>query len=82
MAFKTKVRGKKNNTQRLDGVNWRHRYEKNKLTKYYFKSVATNILVAVIRNYIADAVIYQSKFIKQDWIEKYGRIKTKRIYYL
>lgn len=65
--------------QRLDGVNWRHRFEKKQFSKYYFRSVLTNILVALIRKYLADIVIYQSKFIKQDWDDKYGKIKTDEV---
>jgi len=66
---------------RLDGINWQHRvYEKNKFI-YLVKEIH-NIIINVIRKYIADCVIYQSLFIRDWWCIKYGNVnKIEKIIY-
>lgn len=58
--------------QRLDGMNWLHRVRKSgKRTSgglvFYLKSELTNMLLSLIRAYLADHVVYQSEFSRTWW---------------
>jgi len=56
---------------RLDGLNWRHRKMGCHWT-HYLKSEFRNWLMTIIRNRLADEVVYQSEFIKKWWHEEHG----------
>jgi glycosyltransferase involved in cell wall biosynthesis len=57
--------------QRLDGVNWVHRVKWSGL-KYTVRAVYGNFMLSLIRNRLADRVIYQSQFVRQWWEDWYG----------
>lgn len=60
---------------RLDGVNWRYKLEKNKFSRSYWYGLIINYLMNYIRKYLADHIIYQSKFIKNEWESRFGKSK-------
>lgn len=68
--FSQKISGVKV-LQRLDGMNWKFEYERVSF-KEKIKQRLQNLLIAFIRRFIADHVIYQSKFIEKWWNHKYG----------
>jgi len=57
--------------QRLDGVNWVQRVRWSGL-RYTLRAEYGNVLLAIIRNWFADRVIYQSEFIRGWWEDWYG----------
>lgn len=57
--------------QRLDGINWVHRVRWAGL-RYTLRAVYGNALLSLIRDRLADRVIYQSQFIKRWWDDWYG----------
>ncbi|MBN1452360.1 MAG: glycosyltransferase family 4 protein [Anaerolineales bacterium] len=57
--------------QRLDGVNWVQRVRWSGL-RYSLRAEYGNILLALIRNKLADRVVYQSEFIRSWWEDWYG----------
>ena len=57
--------------QRLDGVNWVQRARWSGL-RYTLRAEYGNILLAFIRNDVADKVVYQSYFIRNWWEDWYG----------
>jgi glycosyltransferase involved in cell wall biosynthesis len=59
--------------QRLDGVNWIQRRRRTSL-KYFFRAEVGNLLLALIRNFYADRVIYQSEFVRNWWSGWYGAV--------
>ena len=63
---------------RLDGMNWKYTIEKitfaNKL-----KQILQNLVIVFIRNYLADHIIYQSKFVENWWTTKFKRKKNSSI---
>lgn len=59
---------------RVDGINWQHKVVWPGFIKF-FKSELRLLLVYIIRNYLADEIIYQSNFIKL-WWDEYSEIKT------
>lgn len=56
--------------QRLDGLNWRHMIEGN--VRYKIRSSLRNRLMILIRDHLADHVIYQSDFARRWWHSWYG----------
>ena len=56
---------------RLDGINWRHRVLEVSL-RHKIISEIRNFLSRVIRRYLADVVVYQSKFVRDWWNTEYG----------
>ena len=51
---------------RMDGINWLHR--KVQVTaKKWFQNEARNLINQIIRSFLADHVIYQSKFVASWW---------------
>lgn len=62
--------------QRLDGINWRHRVDKYPL-KYKIISISRNKITAYIRKHFTDYIIYQSEFVEDWWIKKFGDAKIK-----
>ena len=63
---------------RLDGMNWKYNHEKISL-KNKLKQILQNLLIAFIRNYLADHIIYQSKFVENWWTTKFKTIKNSSI---
>jgi len=61
--------------QRLDGMNWLHRKLRTG-SRHYLRSVYGNQILALIRNYLADGVVYQSKFAQGWWEKVYGLSHT------
>lgn len=57
--------------QRLGGINWLHRYLPVGIPGYLVAE-ARNIIMRLIRLYIADHVVYQSLFVKNWWNRRYG----------
>ena len=66
--------------QRLDGMNWRHKVEDVSFL-FKLKCEIVNFIIAFIRRFIANHIIYQSKYIKDIWNSKYGTIKNSSIIY-
>jgi glycosyltransferase involved in cell wall biosynthesis len=60
---------------RLDGINWLHRKYKTP-ARLYLTSEMKNLLLAFIRWFYADRVVYQSEFIKSWWQDWYGRTRV------
>jgi glycosyltransferase involved in cell wall biosynthesis len=60
---------------RLDGINWLHRKHRTPL-RLYLTSEMKNLLLAFIRRFYADRVVYQSEFIKGWWEDWYGRTRV------
>jgi formylglycine-generating enzyme required for sulfatase activity len=61
--------------QRLDGVNWVQRVKWSGL-KYTIRAEYGNFILAFIRNFLADRVVYQSQFIRQWWEDWHGATKA------
>ena len=61
--------------QRLDGMNWLHRKQKTNL-RYYLRAETNNLLLAFIRRYLADRIIYQSEFSRHWWQQVHGNLST------
>ena len=57
--------------QRLDGINWVQRARWSGL-RYTVRAELGNLLLAYIRNRIANRVVYQSEFIRGWWDDWYG----------
>jgi len=63
---------------RIDGLNWRHRLIKCPLW-YKVKSEVRNWLTLLIRNVLADQIIYQSHFVMSWYNYRYGKEKVKSV---
>lgn len=61
--------------QRLDGINWVQRIRWTGV-RYHIRAEYGNALLALIRNYFSDRVIYQSQFIRKWWQDWYGAAKA------
>jgi len=57
--------------QRLDGMNWIHRRRWTGL-RHFIRSEYSNLLLAYIRRYIADHIVYQSEFTRGWWQRVHG----------
>jgi glycosyltransferase involved in cell wall biosynthesis len=57
--------------QRLNGMNWIHRRRPTGL-RHYLKSEYNNAILALIRRWLADRVVYQSGFARNWWQTVYG----------
>jgi glycosyltransferase involved in cell wall biosynthesis len=73
--WRTKRRGVRI-VQRLDGVNWVQRARWSGL-RYSVRAELGNLLLAYIRNRIADQVIYQSEFIRSWWEDWYSPARAR-----
>lgn len=60
--------------QRLDGMNWLHRRRFTGV-RHFLRSELNNALLAYIRRFLADAVVYQSEFSRRWWERVYGRVE-------
>lgn len=61
--------------QRLDGINWIHRKKPLSL-KHSIRSEYGNLVLSVLRRYLADFIVYQSDFSRKWWNDWYGVLKT------
>ena len=61
--------------QRLDGVNWVQRVKWSGV-RYTVRAEYGNFMLSLIRNRLADRVIYQSQFIRKWWEDWYGVAKA------
>jgi glycosyltransferase involved in cell wall biosynthesis len=61
--------------QRLNGMNWLHK-RRNTGMKHYLKSEWNNFILASIRRWLADRVVYQSGFARTWWQSVYGAVKA------
>ncbi len=59
--------------QRLDGMNWLHRRRFTGV-RHFLRSEFNNALLAFIRRYLADAIVYQSEFSRRWWERVYGQV--------
>ena len=64
--------------QRLNGMNWMHRVEKTPL-KAYLRAELNNRLLAFIRKFLADTIVYQSFFSREWWQDVYGLKNQKNL---
>ena len=60
--------------QRLDGMNWLHRKQRTGL-RHYLRAEYGNILLAFIRRYLVNHVVYQSEFVQQWWDNTRGPVR-------
>ena len=60
---------------RLDGINWLHRRHRTP-PRLYIRAEIANLLLAFIRRFHADRVVYQSEFIKSWWEDWHGRTRV------
>lgn len=73
--LRCKIKGSKV-IHRLDGFKWHHRVLHLKISECILWSVQ-NLLMRVIRDHIADSVIYQSRFAQDIWHSHYGVAPVK-----
>jgi glycosyltransferase involved in cell wall biosynthesis len=57
--------------QRLDGINWIHRRNPISIS-HSLRAEYGNLILAAVRRYVADAIIYQSAFAQKWWDDWYG----------
>ncbi|WP_322791670.1 glycosyltransferase family 4 protein [Bellilinea sp.] len=62
--------------QRLNGINWIHRYRKTGW-RHYLRAEAGNLLLAFTRRFLADFVVYQSHFAHRWWEQTFGKTPVK-----
>jgi glycosyltransferase involved in cell wall biosynthesis len=67
--------------QRLNGMNWVHRKRFTGIG-HFLRSEKNNLILAVIRRYLAHRIVYQSCFSQQWWLSNYHSIsKDERVIY-
>jgi glycosyltransferase involved in cell wall biosynthesis len=64
--------------QRLDGMNWIHRVI-NTGRQHWFKAEYGNMNLRLIRSYLADKIVYQSRFSKDWWERERGETKSHNV---
>jgi len=57
--------------QRLNGMNWLHKVQKTPL-RAALRSEINNKILAFIRRFLADRIVYQSQFSREWWSRVYG----------
>jgi glycosyltransferase involved in cell wall biosynthesis len=57
--------------QRLDGINWIHR-KRDTGWRHFIRAEYGNFILAFIRRFLADRILYQSEFSKNWWEDWYG----------
>jgi len=60
--------------QRLDGINWIHRIKPTGF-KHRLRAEYGNFVLAFIRRWIANEIVYQSEFSRWWWNERYGTLR-------
>jgi glycosyltransferase involved in cell wall biosynthesis len=61
--------------QRLDGMNWLHRVQSSRL-RHYLRAEYGNLILRIIRNQLANDIVYQS-FFARDWWNRVYPIQDK-----
>ena len=64
--------------QRLAGINWMHRQTRTGV-RHYLRAEANNLLVRLIRNRLADRLVYQSEFARAWWERRYGTARARGV---
>jgi glycosyltransferase involved in cell wall biosynthesis len=59
--------------QRLNGMNWIHRRRFTGV-KHFMRSELNNLMLSVIRRYLADCIVYQSNFARNWWQTVYRQV--------
>jgi glycosyltransferase involved in cell wall biosynthesis len=59
--------------QRLNGMNWLHRVRRTPFRRY-IRAETNNWVLAFIRRFVANRIVYQSDFSQWWWNKQYGRI--------
>jgi glycosyltransferase involved in cell wall biosynthesis len=59
--------------QRLNGMNWLHRVRRTPL-RHYLRAETNNWVLAFIRRFVANRIVYQSDFSQWWWNKRYGRL--------
>jgi len=67
--------------QRLDGLNWLHRAQARKNIrdfhpKFFMRAEYGNRILYIIREHIANSIIYQSEFVRDWWLKNRGPTKA------
>ena len=62
--------------QRLAGINWLHRQTRTGL-RHYLRAEANNLLVRLIRDRLADRLVYQSEFARGWWERRHGIARAR-----
>jgi len=67
--------------QRLDGLNWLHRIQMKNTparinVRHILRAEYGNLLLAFIRRFFANKIVYQSRFVQEWWERKHGMIST------
>ena len=62
--------------QRLDGMNWIHRIRWTGV-RHFLRSEVNNLILAWIRRFFADEIIYQSRYVYERWNERFGGLRKK-----
>ncbi len=73
--IKNKIKNKKI-IQRLDGFLWKHKFE-NEGFFFKIKCELMNLNMIFIRKYLADHIVYQSQYLKDEWDLKYGKVSKQ-----
>lgn len=60
--------------QRLNGMNWIHRIRPLGL-RYTLRAESNNLSLAFVRRWVAERVVYQSRFTHEWWDREYGLLK-------
>ncbi len=61
--------------QRLDGINWIHTVRPVSL-KHSLRAEYGNFVLAIIRRFMADKIVYQSEFCQRWWDTRFGALKS------
>ncbi len=61
--------------QRLDGINWVQRVRWTGF-RYHIRAEYGNAILAFIRRFLADKIVYQSEFTQQWWEDWYGETRV------
>ena len=59
--------------QRLAQGNWIH-WAQFTGVGHFYRSVRNNLLLAAIRRYMTDRIVYQSQFVEQFWKDRFGSV--------
>ena len=73
LLYRAKQRGVRV-VQRLDGINWIHTVRPISL-KHSLRAEYGNLLLAFIRRFVADRIVYQSAFSRWWWEERFGALR-------
>lgn len=71
-------RAKARVVQRLDGINWIHRRRPISL-KHSLRSEYGNLVLGLIRRFVADRIVYQSDFSRRWWDNWFGKVEKPAV---